>query len=78
MLKNFPDLTEYRLWPRDIECVGNFNITNDTIIVQSFVDPVRIVEMKDPILVKTFQNYFDMMWEKSTPLTPDNIKKYKE
>jgi sugar-specific transcriptional regulator TrmB len=78
MLQKYPSLTKYRLWPRDIRCVGNFNVTDDTIIVQSFVEPLRIIEIKDSIMVQVFQNYFDMMWEKSTPLTPENIGKFKE
>ncbi|HRY82456.1 MAG TPA: helix-turn-helix domain-containing protein [Candidatus Moranbacteria bacterium] len=77
MLKNFPELTRYRLWPKDIECAGNFNVTNNTIIIQSFVEPLRIIEIKDSIMVSVFQNYFDMMWEKSTPITPENIEKFK-
>ena len=68
MMKKQPALTKYRLWPRDTPCVRNFNVTADTIIVQSFVEPLRIIEIKDPILVKVFQNYFDMMWEKSEPI----------
>jgi len=68
MMKKQPALTKYRLWPNDTPCVGNFNVTADTIIVQSFVEPLRIIEIKDPIMVKVFQNYFDMMWEKSEPI----------
>ncbi|MFA5986562.1 MAG: helix-turn-helix domain-containing protein [Parcubacteria group bacterium] len=76
MIKNYPELTQYRLWPREGECLGNFNVNRDTIIVQSFVEPLRIIEIKDDILVKVFQNYFDMMWEKSTPITLENIDEY--
>jgi len=68
MLQNYPELTEYRLWPRDTECKGNFNIIHDTLILHSITDPPRIIEIRDNSLVTIFQNYFDMMWEKSEPI----------
>jgi sugar-specific transcriptional regulator TrmB len=68
MLENHPALTEYRLWPRDIEVKGNFNVIHDTIILHTVADPPRIIEIRDKMLVTMFQNYFDMMWEKSQPV----------
>jgi sugar-specific transcriptional regulator TrmB len=68
MLKKYPDLTEYRLWPRDIECIGNFNVIHDTVILHAITDPPRIIEIRDPSLVLVFKNYFDMMWGKAEPV----------
>jgi sugar-specific transcriptional regulator TrmB len=68
LLRQYPDLTEYRLWPRDVECKGNFNIVHDTVILHSVVEPLRIIEIRDPVMVEVFQNYFDMMWEKGEPV----------
>ncbi len=68
MLRKHPDLTEYRLWPRDIECKGNFNVVHDTVILHTITEPQRIIEIRDKDLVTVFQNYFDMMWEKSEPI----------
>lgn len=65
MLKEYPDLTEYRLWPRNFDCIGNFNIIHDTVILHAITDPPRIIEIRDPSLVLVFKNYFDMMWEKA-------------
>lgn len=65
MMKEFPDLTEYRLWPRGGECIGNFNVIHDTVILHSFMDPPRVIEIRDASFVLIFKNYFDMMWEKS-------------
>ncbi|NTU67114.1 MAG: hypothetical protein HGB08_04300 [Candidatus Moranbacteria bacterium] len=67
-LKRFPDLIEYRLWPREGELLGNFNVIHDTIILHVFTSPVRIIEIRDPTLVLVFKNYFDMMWEKAEPV----------
>ena len=68
LLREYPKLTEYRLWPRDVECKGNFNIIHDTVILHSVVEPLRIIEIRDPVMVEVFQNYFDMMWEKGKPV----------
>lgn len=68
MLKQYPELTEYRLWPRDTEVMGNFNIIHDTVILHAITEPLRIIEIRDKDLIKVFKNYFDMMWEKSEPV----------
>ncbi len=69
MLKKYPDLTEYRVWKREGEFLGDFNVVHDTVILQAVTDPPRIIEIRDSDFVKVFQNYFDMMWEKSEPVT---------
>lgn len=74
MLKNHPKLTEYRLWPRDIAVRGNFNVIHDTIILHTVTNPPRIIEIRDKDLVFVFQNLFDMMWEKSEPVTIESKK----
>jgi sugar-specific transcriptional regulator TrmB len=68
MLQNYPELTNYRLWPRDVECMGNFNVIHDTVILHSVADPPRIIEIRDASMVLIFKNLFDMMWEKSEPV----------
>ncbi len=65
MLQRYPEITEYRLWPRDVKCKGNFNVIHDTVILLSAVDPLKIIEIRDETMVEVFRNYFDMMWEKS-------------
>jgi sugar-specific transcriptional regulator TrmB len=60
---------ECRLWhkpPRPFP--GNYNILHDTVLLHTFIDPPRIVEMKDDMLVAIFQNYFDMMWDEAEPI----------
>jgi sugar-specific transcriptional regulator TrmB len=64
MLRKYPKLTEYRLWERDVDCIGNFNIIHDTVILHAITDPPRIIEIRDPSMVIIFRNYFDMLWEK--------------
>lgn len=68
MMRDYPELSEYRLWPREGECMGNFNIIHDTVILHSVVHPPRIIEIRDASFVAIFKNYFDMIWEKSEPV----------
>ena len=68
LLRSYPNLTEYRLWPRDMKFRGNFNVIHDTVILQAFQKPYRIIEIRDPVFVDVFRNYFDMIWEKSEPV----------
>lgn len=68
ILKKYPELTEYRLWERDGEWTGNFNVIHDTVILNTVSEPPRIIEIRDASFVAIFKNYFDMMWEKSEPV----------
>lgn len=65
MLKEYPNLSEFRVWPLKINCLGNFNVIHDTVILHAMPDPPRIIEIRDPDMVKIFRNYFEMMWSKS-------------
>jgi len=68
VLRTYPKLTEHRLWPRDIKPIGNFNVIHDTVVVQIVTEPPRIIEIRDKDMVTIFQNFFDMLWEKSKPI----------
>ncbi|MBI4128489.1 MAG: hypothetical protein HY460_00430 [Parcubacteria group bacterium] len=67
--KNLPGLTEYRLWPRDIKPVGNFNVMHDTVILQTMTDSPRIIEIRDKDIVTVFKNYFDAIWQDAKPVS---------
>ncbi len=56
MLKDHPELTEYRLFERNADHVGNVNIIHDTVILHTWVGVPRIIEIRDPLLVTMFQN----------------------
>jgi predicted DNA-binding transcriptional regulator len=68
MLRTHPELTEYRLFERGADHVGNVNIIHDTIILHTWVGTPRIIEIRDPLLVTMFQNYFDIIWSVSKPI----------
>lgn len=61
LLKN-REINEFRLIERDTTRNGNFNIYGgDTVILHSATEPL-IIEIKNPTLVKVFQNIFDLLW----------------
>ncbi len=68
LLKKYPDLTEYRVWPKKFSLMGNFNVVHDTVILQTLNHLPRIIEIRDKDLVEVFKGYFDAMWEQAMPV----------
>lgn len=69
LLKRYPDLTEYRLWSKGFNPIGNFNIIHDTVILQVMTSQSRIIEIRDRDMVTMFKHYFDAIWEDAIPVT---------
>ena len=64
-----PELTEYRLWAKDFQPIGNFNVFYDSVILQVMKGPaLRIIEVRDKDMVTVFQNYFDAVWSEAKPV----------
>ena len=74
MLEARPELTEYRIIPRSVKHVGNVNIIHDTIILHTWANPPRIIEIRDPLLVSMFKNYFEILWEVGRPVRREDVK----
>ena len=51
--------------PQNKDVLGNFVVTHDSVVVEVRGERPKIVEMKDSALVSTFNNYFDVMWDKA-------------
>ena len=67
-LRENPRLTEYRILPRTFEHIGNVNVIHDTIILHTWGDSPRIIEIRDPSLVQMFMGLFNVLWEMSEPV----------
>jgi predicted DNA-binding transcriptional regulator len=67
VLEENQELTEYRVIPRTIKQDGNVNIIHDSVILHTWGEPPRIIEIRDPLLVAMFKNYFDILWDVATP-----------
>ncbi len=62
LLKSEPKLHEYRLIEKQVSLDGNFNILGtESVILHSATEPM-IIEVKNPTLVRVFQNIFDILW----------------
>lgn len=67
MQQTYPDQMEFRIIERGTPSEGNFNIWGETVILQSATEPL-LIEIKNPTLVRVFQNIFDILWEQAKPL----------
>ena len=67
ILRKHPKLTDYRIIHKEGSHVGNVNIIHDTIILQTWNNPPRIIEIRDPLLVEVFKNFFDILWSVAKP-----------
>ena len=64
-----PELNEYRLLPKGLENPANYYVIDDVVVIQIFGKPGEepaIIEIKNPNVAKSYQNYFDLLWEQST------------
>ena len=85
--EKYPDFQlECRLIERETLKEGNFNILGaESIVLNSAADPLMI-EIRNPSLVRIFQNIFDILWEQGRVIsskvevsgTPPPKKKGKE
>lgn len=67
LLKSEPKLHEYRLIEKGVSLDGNFNVLGqESVILHSATEPM-IIEIKNPTLVKVFQNIFDILWSIGKP-----------
>lgn len=70
VLEENKDLTEYRVIPRNIKQDGNVNVIHDTVILHTWEQPPRVIEIRDKLLVAMFKNYFDILWDIASPTSP--------
>ncbi len=70
-LQRYPEFkVEYRHINKEVSKEGNFNIFgNESVILHSATEPM-VIEVKNPSLVRVFQNIFDLMWEFGQPVKP--------
>jgi sugar-specific transcriptional regulator TrmB len=62
LIKSDSKLNEYRLIEKKTALDGNFNILGqESVVLHSATEPM-IIEIKNPTLVKVFQNIFDILW----------------
>lgn len=62
-LKNLSGQLQISLIPKKFATPSNYNIWEDTIILQTFGEPPAIIEIKNRHLVKGYLNYFKLLWD---------------
>jgi hypothetical protein len=66
--KRHPELNEYRLLPKTLGNPANYYVLNDTVVIQMYGgvgDEPTVIEIKNEAVAKSYQNYFDLLWEQS-------------
>lgn len=56
-------LLQISLIPKEYVTPSNFNIWEDTIILQTFGEPPAVIELRNKELVTGYLNYFNLLWE---------------
>ena len=66
-----PEMNEYRLLPRHLENPANYYVFDDVVVIQIFGEAgsrPTIIEIRNPHVAKSYQNYFNLLWEQSAPI----------
>jgi sugar-specific transcriptional regulator TrmB len=64
LLKKYPTLHEQRIIEKGAASEGNFNVLGEeSVVLHSATEPL-IIEIKNPTLVRVFENIFRILWEK--------------
>ena len=67
LIKNSQGLSKIRFNHLVASDTNNIEILDDRVSIQSFTEPYLVIEVVNPELAKNYQNYFDFLWENSTP-----------
>jgi polar amino acid transport system ATP-binding protein len=61
--KRLGEQLQISLIPKKYSTPSNFNIWEDTIILQTFGEPPAVIEIKNEKLVSGYLNYFNLLWD---------------
>src|SRR3989344_3856890 len=61
--KSLKDQLKVSLIPKKFATPSNFNIWEDTIILQTFGETPAIIEIRNKHLVQGYLNYFNLLWD---------------
>ena len=66
-----PELNDYRLIPKHLENPANYYVIEDVVVIQIFGQPgdePSLIEIKNKNVAKSYLNYFNLLWDQSTPI----------
>ncbi len=60
----YPEFNEFKIIPKNLETPANYNIVDDSVIIQTFGKTPAIIEINNADVAKAYLNYFNLLWEK--------------
>jgi ABC-type polar amino acid transport system ATPase subunit len=63
IMKKLGGQLQIKLIPKEYATPANFNIWEDSIVLQTFGEPPAVIEIKNKNLVGGYANYFNLLWE---------------
>lgn len=63
LVKEHPELNQFRSMPRNIQNPANYNVFGDTVITQIFEDEPTIIQIKNQRVAEAYLRFFEELWE---------------
>jgi polar amino acid transport system ATP-binding protein len=63
LVKEFPELNQFRSMPRNIQNPANYNVFGDTVITQIFEKEPTIIQIKNQSIADAYMRFFEELWE---------------
>ncbi len=62
LMRDYPELNEFRKMPRSIQNPANYNVFGDTVITQIFEDEPTIIQIKNQSVADAYMRFFEELW----------------
>ncbi len=62
LVKDFPELNQFRSMPRNIQNPANYNVFGDTVITQIFENEPTIIQIKNQSIADAYMRFFEELW----------------
>lgn len=62
LIKEFPELNQFRSMPRSIQNPANYNVFGDTVITQIFEKEPTIIQIKNQSIADAYMRFFEELW----------------
>ena len=63
LVKEFPELNQFRSMPRTIQNPANYNVFGDTVITQIFENEPTIIQIKNQSIADAYMRFFEELWD---------------
>lgn len=63
LVKEFPELNQFKQMPRNIQNPANYNIFGDTVITQIFETEPTVIQIKNQNIADAYMRFFEELWD---------------